>query len=99
MSTARAADIGVVGLAVMGRNLARNLARHGHCVAVYNRSSERTRALIEQHGNEGTFVPSESLDEFVASLVTPRAVIVMVKAGRPTDDVIDELVPLLDHGC
>jgi 6-phosphogluconate dehydrogenase len=98
MSAAGSAQIGVAGLAVMGRNLARNLARHGHSVALYNRSSERTRSLVEQHGDEGTFLPSESLDEFVASLAKPRAVIVMVKAGKPTDDVIDELVPLLDHG-
>jgi 6-phosphogluconate dehydrogenase len=98
MSAAGSAQIGVAGLAVMGRNLARNLARHGHSVALFNRSSERTRTLVEQHGDEGTFVPAESLSEFVASLAKPRAVIVMVKAGKPTDDVIDELVPLLDHG-
>jgi 6-phosphogluconate dehydrogenase len=92
------ADIGVTGLAVMGRNLARNLARHGQIVALHNRSPERTRSLVEQHGDEGTFVASESLQEFVASLAAPRAVIIMVKAGQPTDAVIDELVPLLDEG-
>jgi 6-phosphogluconate dehydrogenase len=92
------ADIGVTGLAVMGRNLARNLARHGHTVALHNRSPERTRSLVEQHGDEGSFVPSESLEEFVASLKQPRAIIVMVKAGDATDAVIDELVPLLDEG-
>jgi 6-phosphogluconate dehydrogenase len=92
------ADIGVTGLAVMGRNLARNLARHGHVVALHNRSYERTRSLVEQHGTEGTFVPSEAMPDFVASLKRPRAIIVMVKAGGPTDAVIDELVPLLDDG-
>ncbi|MEO3747296.1 NADP-dependent phosphogluconate dehydrogenase [Plantactinospora sp. B5E13] len=92
------AQIGVTGLAVMGRNLARNLARHGHRVAVHNRSPERTRSLVAEHGDEGTFVPSESLADFVASLERPRAVIVMVKAGAPTDAVIDELVPLLEPG-
>jgi 6-phosphogluconate dehydrogenase len=92
------AQIGVTGLAVMGRNLARNLARHGYPVALHNRSYERTQSLVEQHGDEGTFVPSESMTEFVASLAKPRAVIVMVKAGGPTDAVIDELVPLLDEG-
>jgi 6-phosphogluconate dehydrogenase len=92
------ADIGVTGLAVMGRNLARNLARHGHVVALHNRTPERTRSLVEQHGHEGTFLASESLAEFVDSLATPRAVIVMVKAGEPTDAVIDELTPLLDEG-
>jgi 6-phosphogluconate dehydrogenase len=92
------AQIGVTGLAVMGRNLARNLARHGHVVALHNRSPERTRSLVEQHGDEGAFVPSESMDDFVASLARPRAIIIMVKAGEPTDAVIDELVPLLDGG-
>ena len=92
------ADIGVTGLAVMGRNLARNLARHGHVVSLHNRSPERTRSLVKEHGDEGTFVPAESMKEFVASLGRPRAIIVMVKAGEATDAVIDELVPLLDEG-
>jgi 6-phosphogluconate dehydrogenase len=90
------AQIGVTGLAVMGRNLARNLARHGHVVALHNRSPERTRALVDEHGDEGTFIASESMADFVASLERPRAIIIMVKAGDPTDAVIDELVPLLD---
>ena len=59
-SADRKADIGVTGLAVMGRNLARNLARHGHVVSLHNRSPERTRSLVKEHGDEGTFVPSES---------------------------------------
>jgi 6-phosphogluconate dehydrogenase len=92
------ADIGVTGLAVMGRNLARNLARHGHTVALHNRTYARTTALVEQHGDEGSFVASESLEDFVASLKRPRAIIIMVKAGAPTDAVIDELAPLLDEG-
>jgi 6-phosphogluconate dehydrogenase len=92
------AQIGVTGLAVMGRNLARNLARNGFTVAVHNRSPERTRALVAEHGDEGTFVPAESLADFVGSLERPRVVIVMVKAGAPTDAVIDELVPLLEEG-
>jgi 6-phosphogluconate dehydrogenase len=92
------ADIGVTGLAVMGHNLARNLARHGHRVAVHNRSPQRTRALVRKHGHEGKFVPAELLKDFVASLQRPRAVIVMVQAGAATDAVIDELVPLLDDG-
>ncbi|SHN05404.1 NADP-dependent phosphogluconate dehydrogenase [Cryptosporangium aurantiacum] len=98
MTSTATADIGVTGLAVMGRNLARNLARHGHAVAIHNRSPEKTRALVSDHGYEGTFVPSESMADFVASLKRPRAVIVMVKAGQPTDAVIDELIPLLEEG-
>jgi 6-phosphogluconate dehydrogenase len=96
--TMNEAQIGVTGLAVMGRNLARNLARHGHAVALHNRSPERTRTLVAEHGDEGRFVPSESMPDFVASLEQPRAIIIMVKAGDPTDAVIDELVPLLDEG-
>ncbi|WP_433616076.1 NADP-dependent phosphogluconate dehydrogenase [Dactylosporangium sp. CA-139114] len=92
------AQIGVTGLAVMGRNLARNLARNGYTVAVHNRSYERTRRLVDEFAHEGTFVPSESMADFVACLARPRAVIIMVKAGAPTDAVIDELVPLLEEG-
>ncbi|HYS32241.1 MAG TPA: NADP-dependent phosphogluconate dehydrogenase [Streptosporangiaceae bacterium] len=92
------AQIGVTGLAVMGRNLARNLARHGYRVALHNRTYERTRSLVAEHGHEGTFIPSESTKDFVASLERPRAIIIMVKAGQPTDAVISELVPLLDPG-
>jgi len=92
------ANIGVTGLAVMGRNLARNLARHGYVVALHNRSIERTRSLVAEHGHEGSFVPSDSLQEFVASLGQPRAIIIMVKAGDPTDAVIEELIPLLADG-
>jgi 6-phosphogluconate dehydrogenase len=90
------ADIGVTGLAVMGRNLARNLARHGHTVALHNRTGSRTQSLVADHGEEGDFVPSESMPDFVASLRRPRAVIIMVKAGGPTDAVIEELTPLLE---
>ena len=98
MTEQPAADIGVTGLAVMGRNLARNLARHGYAVALHNRSPERTRSLVAEHGGEGTFVASESMAGFVASLRRPRAVIVMVQAGPATDAVISELTPLLDEG-
>ena len=90
------AQIGVTGLSVMGRNLARNLARHGYRVAVHNRNPERTRSLIAEHGGEGEFVASESMEDFVASLRRPRAVIVMVKAGAATDEVIAQLVELLE---
>jgi 6-phosphogluconate dehydrogenase len=92
------AQIGVTGLAVMGRNLARNFARNGFTVAVHNRSVERTRSLVAEHGDEGVFVPAESMAQFVGSLERPRKVVVMVKAGGPTDAVIDELVPLLEAG-
>jgi 6-phosphogluconate dehydrogenase len=92
------AQIGVTGLAVMGRNLARNFARHGHTVAVHNRSYGRTKELVDSYGHEGTFLPAETAEEFVASLERPRRVIIMVKAGAPTDAVIDEFAPLLEDG-
>ncbi|MDL4770865.1 MULTISPECIES: NADP-dependent phosphogluconate dehydrogenase [Thermomonosporaceae] len=92
------ARIGVTGLAVMGRNLARNLARHGHPVAVHNRTAARTKALVEEFGHEGTFLPAETAEAFVASLERPRRLVIMVKAGAPTDAVIEEFAPLLDRG-
>lgn len=92
------AQIGVTGLAVMGRNLARNFARNGFTVAVHNRSPQRMHSLIEDHSDDGTFIGSESLEDFVASLEKPRKVVVMVQAGGPTDAVIDALIPLLDQG-
>jgi 6-phosphogluconate dehydrogenase len=98
MSVEGTAQIGVTGLAVMGRNLARNFARHGYTVAVHNRSYAKTQSLVADHGDEGVFVASESMADFVASLAKPRKVVVMVKAGGPTDAVIAELVPLLDEG-
>jgi 6-phosphogluconate dehydrogenase len=95
MSTA---DIGVVGLAVMGSNLARNFARHGFTVAVYNRTYAKTSELVEAHGDEGDFVPSEELSDFVASLKRPRKAMIMVQAGNATDAVIDQLAALMEPG-
>ena len=92
------AQIGVTGLATMGRNLARNIASHGYRVAVHNRTLVRTEALLAEHGHEGDFVATETLPELVASLERPRRVLVMVKAGVATDAVIDELAELLDDG-
>jgi 6-phosphogluconate dehydrogenase len=90
------AQIGVTGLAVMGRNLARNFARNGYRVALHNRTHARTESLVADHGDEGSFIPSESLKDFVASLERPRRIVIMVQAGAGTDAVIDALVPLLD---
>ncbi|MFE9816206.1 NADP-dependent phosphogluconate dehydrogenase [Streptomyces sp. NPDC005773] len=92
------AQIGVTGLAVMGRNLARNFARNGYTVAVHNRTTAKTDALVEEFGDEGTFVAARTPEEFVAALERPRRLIVMVKAGEPTDAVIQEFAPLLDEG-
>jgi 6-phosphogluconate dehydrogenase len=92
------ANVGVVGLAVMGSNLARNLARHGHTVAVFNRTHARTLAHLEAHAADGTFVGAETVEEFVGSLERPRRIIVMVQAGAGTDAVLDELLPHLEDG-
>ncbi|WGL51384.1 NADP-dependent phosphogluconate dehydrogenase [Nocardioides sp. BP30] len=92
------ANIGVVGLAVMGSNLARNLAsREGNTVAVYNRTYARTEELMNEHGDLG-FVASESIDDFVASLRTPRTAIIMVQAGKGTDAVIEQLADRFEPG-
>ncbi|MFM7029681.1 MAG: NADP-dependent phosphogluconate dehydrogenase, partial [Micrococcales bacterium] len=97
-STAGKANIGVVGLAVMGSNLARNLAsREGNTVAVYNRSWERTETLITEHPEAG-FIASETIDEFVASLAKPRTAIIMVQAGKGTDAVIAQLSERFEPG-
>ena len=98
MSTDARATIGLTGLATMGRNLARNIARHDHTIAVHNRTTRRMTDLVEEFGDEGDFVPCESLADLVAAIERPRAIVVMVKAGEATDAVVDELVPLLDEG-
>src|SRR3954451_12406221 len=85
----RLADIGVLGLAVMGANLARNAARKGFGVALFNRHGDRTDELMREHGGGGRFTPAKTLPDFVAAIRKPRAIIVMVKAGKPVDDVID----------
>jgi 6-phosphogluconate dehydrogenase len=92
------AQIGVTGLGVMGRNLARNFARHGYAVALHNRTTSRTSAVVDQFGDEGNFVPATTAEEFVASLERPRRVLIMVNAGPATDAVIDEFAPLLEPG-
>jgi len=92
------ANIGVVGLAVMGSNLARNLAsREGNRVAIYNRSVEKTNQLTADHP-EANFIASESIDDFVASLAKPRTAIIMVQAGAGTDAVISQLTERFEKG-
>ncbi|WP_238419713.1 NADP-dependent phosphogluconate dehydrogenase [Gordonia sp. 'Campus'] len=92
------AQIGVTGLAVMGSNIARNFARHGYTVALHNRSIAKTDALLENHGNDGDFIRTETVAEFVEALERPRRVLIMVKAGDPTDAVIEELADAMEPG-
>ncbi|KVG89093.1 6-phosphogluconate dehydrogenase [Burkholderia ubonensis] len=89
--------IGVIGLAVMGRNLALNIESRGYAVSVYNRSREKTDELIAEFPGRN-LVPTYTLEEFVASLETPRRILMMVKAGTATDATIAALKPLLEKG-
>ncbi|MFE3105112.1 NADP-dependent phosphogluconate dehydrogenase [Nocardia tengchongensis] len=99
MATSEArAQIGVTGLAVMGSNIARNFARHGYTVALHNRSIGKTDALLAEHGGDGDFVRTETVEEFVAALEKPRRVLIMVKAGDATDAVIEELAAAMEPG-
>ena len=92
------AQFGVVGLAVMGTNIARNFARHDYTVAVYNRSTEKTDAFMAEYGKDGDFIPSTTIKEFVASLERPRRALIMVQAGEATDAVIAQLADAMDKG-
>ncbi len=92
------ADIGLIGLAVMGQNLVLNVESRGYAVAVYNRTAERTREFIEQRTEGRKIQPAYSVEELVESLQKPRRIMIMVKAGSPVDAVIEELVPFLEKG-
>ena len=90
-------DIGLIGLAVMGQNLALNIADHGFQISVYNRTVEKTEKFVAENPNTpGGLIGAKTLQEFVKSLAKPRKMIILVQAGKATDAVIDSLVPLLD---
>jgi len=92
-------DIGLVGLAVMGQNLALNIADHGFQISVFNRTTEKTDKFVADNPNTpGGVVGSKTVGEFVQSIAKPRKIILLVKAGPGTDAVIDELTPLLEKG-
>jgi len=93
-----AQSFGVIGLAVMGENLALNVERNGFPVSVYNRTAEKTQAFMAEKAGGKNVQATYSLEEFVASLERPRRILVMVKAGKPVDAVISQLRPLLDEG-
>jgi 6-phosphogluconate dehydrogenase len=96
-STAKTADIGLVGLAVMGENLVLNMESHGFTVAVYNRTTKVVDDFLAGRGKGKKLVGAHSPQELVASLKTPRKIMIMVMAGA-VDKVIDQLVPLLEPG-
>src|SRR5438552_517910 len=91
-------QLGVIGLGTMCANLARNAARNGAEVVVFNRTTEKTDAFMKNYANEGKFTAAHSLSDLVSSLQSPRPILLMVKAGEAVDDMINELLPLLAEG-
>ena len=92
-------DIGLIGLAVMGQNLALNIADHDFKISIYNRTFSKTKNFLEKNSDSTqNLIGFENLDEFIQSLTSPRKVVIMVQAGYPTDAVIESLIPLLDKG-
>ncbi|MCC6585610.1 MAG: NADP-dependent phosphogluconate dehydrogenase [Bryobacterales bacterium] len=92
-------DIGLIGLAVMGQNLALNIADHGFRISVYNRTTQTMDKFVADNPNTpGGLVGCKTLPDFIASLKKPRKIIILVKAGGPTDAVIASLIPLLEPG-
>ncbi|BAC89058.1 NADP-dependent phosphogluconate dehydrogenase [Gloeobacter violaceus] len=89
-------SIGLIGLAVMGENLALNIANHGFPISVYNRTAAKTQELAEGRARGKALYPTFTMEEFVASMERPRKIIILVKAGAPVDAVIDQLKPLLE---
>lgn len=94
----KAANIGLIGLAVMGANLARNLADKNISTLVFNRSVEKTEKFMEDFGDNPNLDSAATLEELVAGLERPRKLILMIKAGAPVDYMLQSLVPLLDEG-
>jgi 6-phosphogluconate dehydrogenase len=92
------ADIGLIGLAVMGQNLALNMDEKGFAVAVYNRTAKRTRAFLAGEAASTGISGHESLADFIDALATPRKIILMIRSGAPVDETINALVPMLDEG-
>jgi 6-phosphogluconate dehydrogenase len=93
------ADAGVIGMAVMGRNLAKNIESRGHTVAIYNRTWEKTEEVLSwEYGKGARFVACRELKDFVAAIKRPRRIIIMVQAGKGTDAVIEQIAPLLEEG-
>ena len=91
-------DIGIIGMAVMGQNLALNIESRGFSVAVYNRTGSRTKEFIQKRAKNKNIVATYSISDFIKSLVRPRKILLMVKAGEAVDIFIEKIIPLLDEG-
>src|ERR1700731_4290900 len=96
--TANQSDIGLIGLAVMGENLVLNMESKGFSVAVFNRTTEVTEKFAAGRAKGKNIQPTRTIEEFLGALKKPRKVMIMIKAGKPVDQVIGELVPFLDKG-
>ena len=92
------ADIGLIGLAVMGENLVLNMENKGFTVAVYNRTLQKVDDFINGRGKGKNLIGTRSLNEFIQSLEKPRKVVLLVKAGQAVDDFIEQLIPLMENG-
>ena len=92
-------DFGLIGLAVMGENLALNVESRGYRIAVYNRTTSKVDELIDGRAAGKKFVGCHSLQQLVDSLASPRKVMMLVKAGPAVDSIIEQLLPMLSPGC
>jgi 6-phosphogluconate dehydrogenase len=92
------ADIGLVGLAVMGENLVLNMESHGFTVAVFNRTTSKVDDFVNGRGKDKNIIGAHTVEELVANLKSPKKIMLMVKAGKPVDDFIEQLIPHLDKG-
>jgi 6-phosphogluconate dehydrogenase len=92
------ADIGLIGLAVMGENLVLNMESRGYTVAVFNRTVDKVESFMNGRGKGKKFIGAHSIEDFIKSLKRPRKVMMLVKAGKPVDDFIEKIIPLLEKG-
>ncbi len=91
-------DIGVIGLVVMGRNLALNISDHGYKVAVFNRTNSKVDEFLAQEAKDTSIVGAHSIEELTSKLKTPRRIMLMVKAGEVVDQTIEQVLPHLQEG-
>lgn len=92
------AQFSIIGLAVMGENLALNVERNGYTVAIYNRTYSKVDSFVNGRGKGKAFIPCRTLEDLIGALETPRKIMLMIKQGDPVDDMIDKLLPMLDKG-